>query len=151
MTQWIGWKESRWTIIQSVAAAAVAVVTLLALTGITTVRTKERARIVTAEITAHVPGTHFEVWDEQGLDLFEAPQVPAESAIYTLGDLVSCPAGYVADDAWHEITGSWPSIDVMYTVNAGIVNGVPNIELRTRQGFMRGYAYIDVIVQCVQK
>ena len=111
--------------------------------------TEPRSVIETAEVVAAVPGTDFQVWREQGLRRYDAPQVPDEAATYLLDGIIGCSMGYVPVAAWHEITGSWPSIDVMYTVNASVTDDDRiEIDLRSRQGFERGYAYIDVIVQC---
>ena len=103
--------------------------------------------VVTVEIVAHTPGLYFDSWAD--LYRYSAPQVPAAAQMYSLDNRISCPDNYKADEAWHEIIGSWPSIDIMYSVNASVTNeGNIQIALRTRQGFPRGYAYIDVLVLC---
>ena len=94
-----------------------------------------------------VPGTNFanEWW--QSLDRRNAPQVPEQPNDYD--DIVTCDPGYKPVAAWTEAHTSWPSKDVMYTVNADIVDEKVSVALRSRQGYARGYAYIDVFALCV--
>ena len=105
--------------------------------------------IVTVEITAHMPLTHFDSWDEHGLYQYPAPQVPADAQTHALGDIISCSEEYKPMKAWHEIIGSWPDSSIMYSVNANVTDdGEIEIALRTRQGYSRGYAYVEVLVLC---
>ena len=105
--------------------------------------------VASVVITAHMPGTHFSGWVEQGLLLFEAPQVHDPAETYRLDDFLSCDQGYDPQMAWHEIIGSWPDSSIMYSVNANVTDaGEIEVALRTRQGYSRGYAYVEVLVLC---
>lgn len=108
-----------------------------------------QSKIITAEITARMPGTDFAVWDEQGLLRYDAPQVPAPAATYSLDDIMRCRWPHRPEAAWAEVHTSWPTPEVMYTVNAHVSRkGEIAIALRTRQNYSRGYAYIDVMARC---
>lgn len=108
------------------------------------------SRIITAEITARIPGTDFAGWDEQGLRRYDAPQVPAPAATYLLTDLddLDCGRLYVPEAAWAKVPTAWPDYSVMYTVNAYVSGGAILIDLRSRQGYGRGYAYVEVMALC---
>ena len=41
-----------------------------------------------------------------------------------------------------------PNYNVMYTVLAVVKDGKVMLSVRSRQGYSRGYAYLDVKVQC---
>ena len=100
-------------------------------------------------IVAHVPGTDFSGWDE--LDKRLAPQVPDGALVHDLTDVIGCDDGFEPVRAWHEIVGSWPDASVMYSVNANVTeDGRIEIALRTRQGYSRGYSYVEVLVLCVR-
>lgn len=103
--------------------------------------------IVIEDITARIPGTDFpnnKWW--AGLKKYDAPQVPEPAEEYELD--VPCPAGSAPMAAWQETHTAWPSRDVMYSTNVGVKDEKVVIALRSRQGFGRGYAYIDVTVLC---
>ena len=102
--------------------------------------------VTVADITAIVPGTYFSTWDGTGLDFRNAPQIPAAAATYT--DIIECGDGYAPVAAWVEVHTAWPDYNVMYTANANIQDGKIEVALRTRQGYSRGYAYLDVIALC---
>ena len=103
--------------------------------------------VSTGSITAIVPGTYFSTWDGHDLNFREAPQIPDAGKDYD--DIVECKEGHVPLVAWAEVHTSWPSVDVMYSVNTKIQNEKVVVGLRSRQGFPRGYAYIDITALCV--
>ena len=105
--------------------------------------------IVSESITAIVPGTFFSTWsgNEAELNFRDAPQIPAAAADYT--DVVACEEGDMPLRAWAEAHTSWPSSDVMYTVNVEVKGVEVVVGLRSRQGFSLGYSYIDVTALCV--
>lgn len=105
--------------------------------------------IVKADVVAHMPGTDFDSW--KGLNKREAPQVPADAEYYNLTDegIIACSDDYSPVAAWSEIVGSWPDASIIYSVNAGVTSdGDITLGLRTRQGYSRGYAYVEVLVLC---
>jgi len=108
-------------------------------------------KIVTLPHIAAYVGAPFDSWERDGVLYYQAPQVPAQAKTYNLDEVISCGRTHVPVAAWTEIVGSWPSIDVMYSVNAAVTEGRIEIAVRTRQGFSRGYAYIDILVLCAPK
>ena len=107
------------------------------------------------EIAAYT-GQPFAVWyDNPDWDIhpLSAPQVPAQAKEYVIGpaemNIVSCSKGYKPVAAWHETVGSWPDPGVIYSINADVnEDGNIVVWLRTRQRYARGYAYVEVLVQC---
>ena len=104
--------------------------------------------VCTVPITAIVPGTDFpnNAW-WQSLDRREAPQIPEEARDYD--DIIKCKDEDKAVAAWTEVHTAWPDFSVMYTVNAEVRDGKVVLGLRSRQGYGRGYTYIDVIALCM--
>jgi len=76
---------------------------------------------------------------------FEPPRVPDPIQSYAVP--IACPDGYYPLSAWHELVGSHPTSDVMYTVNATVIDQTVYMYLRARQN-ADGYSYIQVIVLC---
>lgn len=113
-------------------------------TADTVAYTSEMREYVTSD------GVNFiDLWTDQGLILFNIPRVPEEAQNYTLPKTdISCPERHQPITAWHEVVGSWPAPDVMYSVNADVTEkGDIQLALRARQR-MAGYAYIEVYVLC---
>lgn len=109
---------------------------------------QQHSYVVRASIVAIVPDTAYpesQWWNS--LDHRNAPQVPADPAHYH--DIVKCEKDHRPMAAWTEVHTSWPSVDVMYTVNAWVVDGSVGVTLRSRQGYARGYAYLDVFALCL--
>lgn len=102
--------------------------------------------VIKGGLVAYTPDQSTEAWDH--LAKYSIPSVPARAQSFILDDMMACDQGYVPIAAWHEVTGSHPSIDVMYAVDASVTSdGNIAIMLRGREG-KRGYAYIDVLVLC---
>ena len=101
------------------------------------------SEIVRISVVARTPGQPDD-WPD--LVNLTAPRVPAASQTYIL--VLQCSNEFVPATAWYTVVGSHPSIDVMYTINAGIdeSNNV-TLELRSREG-ASGYAYVDVFALC---
>lgn len=104
--------------------------------------------IVTYRVTAHTDGV-TDTWENP----MRAPRIdranPASTpaAHYRLG--IECPAGYEPAAAWTETTGSHPSADAMYSINADVVDGDVDLALRARaEAEKDAYAYLDVLVLC---
>ncbi len=75
-----------------------------------------------------------------------APNVPADAQRHVID--LACEEGYKPLAAWHEIVGSHPSLDKMYSVNAEVEgNGVIALHLRAREN-EQVYAYVEVFVVC---
>lgn len=91
-------------------------------------------------ITAHTRGT-----ETGGESPLLAPNVPTAAQVHELN--LECEDGYNPIAAWHEVTGSHPALDVMYSIDASVANDSVMIRLRAREG-RRGYAYVDVLVLC---
>jgi hypothetical protein len=119
----------------------------LALTGLVvgvfsfTETTNAQVQVVQKTYTAHTEGYRH---DNANPPLL-APRVPAPDQRHVL--TIPCPEGYHPITAWHEVKGSYPSIDAMYTVDANVENKEVVLYLRAREG-VDGYAYLDVIVLC---
>ena len=90
------------------------------------------------------------------LKKYNAPQLPAEAAEYDITDYVPCPERYIPKAASAVAHTGWPDNDVMYTVNAEARDdGRVILTLRSKRvhywtghPYERGYAYINVLVQC---
>ena len=93
------------------------------------------------KIVSHTQGVRA----DEDLDHYLAPNVPASAQMHLLDP--NCEQGSVPIAAWHEVTGSHPALDTMYTINATVENQDVSIALRARQG-RSGYAYVDVYVLC---
>lgn len=74
-----------------------------------------------------------------------APRVPGQAQRHILG--IACPAGHDPVTAWHEVKGSHPVLDAMYTIDANVENKEVVLYLRAREDAV-GYAYLDIIVLC---
>lgn len=98
---------------------------------------------------AHTSDAYFNVWGEQGVPAYAMPRVPEMARRIELPDeVIACPDKFKPVAAWHEIVGTWPEPDVVYTVNAGISEDDEiEVFLRAREG-RRGYAYVEVLVLC---
>ena len=146
------WANPAWT---GVAGLASIVVAVSAIYGVVIVA-RPQGKTISAEITAQIPGTDYATWRANPPPpRRDAPQIPAAAQRHTLDDLLPCGVGYRPVKAWHEIVGSWPSIDVMYTVNANVIDGEVVIDLRSRdktfstqRPYAHGYAYVEVFVRC---
>ncbi|MCV6575111.1 MAG: hypothetical protein OIF58_05185 [Cohaesibacter sp.] len=102
---------------------------------------KPQFEIIKTTITAHTKGTR----GDEKVPHFIAPPVPEPAQEHPLS--IQCNSGYDAIAAWHEIIGSHPSSDAMYTVNPNVKNGKASIHLRARTG-VAGYAYVEILVLC---
>ncbi|MDE0026206.1 MAG: hypothetical protein OXP69_17495 [Spirochaetaceae bacterium] len=123
----------------------------LALALVAPVVVADRVIVTNRDITARVPGTDFpdNAW-WVSLPKFDAPQVPEDAAEYDISDLVPCPAGYKPEVVWVRAHTAWPNYSVMYTVLAVVEDEKVLLSIRSRQGYDRGYAYLDVKLQCLQ-
>jgi len=102
---------------------------------------KIQFKTVKTKVTAHTNGSR----GESGTTHLIAPNVPSNPEVHELN--LSCPIGYTPIEAWHEVTGSYPSADAMYTINASVNGEKAFIALRAREGAV-GYSYVEVIVLC---
>ena len=100
-------------------------------------------------IAAHTEDAYFTVWETQPhVKPVKIPRVHDDALIYTLdATMVSCPDDYGPVAAWHEISGAWPTRDVIYGADAFVEEGEVRISLRARQNH-RGYFYVEVYVMC---
>lgn len=105
----------------------------------------------TDRLVVHTPATkgRFKVWDDMGYLQLSAPKEP-QDAYYSLHEIISCRPGYTPIAAWHEKQASYPSIDVLYTVNLYVEDGKVMIHVRTRANWSEriGYVYVDVFAWC---
>ena len=95
----------------------------------------------------------FVGWDEQGLLQIEAPWEPATD-VHSLDSIIRCQEGYEPFAVWHEVSGTYPSSDVLYTLNPRInEDGGIEIAVRARRSWQGrvGYAYLDVFALCRAK
>lgn len=97
--------------------------------------------IVKKTITAHTRGYYGDLRIEH----YIAPKVEKPAKKHKLN--ISCSKGYKPLVAWHEITGSHPSTDTMYTVDPSVEDENVAIYLRAREN-ATGYAYIEVFMLC---
>ena len=103
-------------------------------------------QVVKARIVVHTPWDIPAAW--KNLTQFPVPSVPDPERTFVIDrDTIGCKQGYVPVTAWTEITGSFPNINVMYTVDASVRNGEVTIRARARKG-EGGYAYYDVLLLC---
>lgn len=149
-----------WEIVwPAVSAVSSLIIAGVAIYGAITVL-RPQSHFMKVNVVAHSPGFDERVarsnnaWEN--MHLFEAPWEP-ETETYSIRDLLTCPRKYKPAVAWHEITGSWPTVDIMYTVNVEVEEDNEDIKLslRTRNRYRErdpskggGYAYVDVIVRC---
>ena len=104
-----------------------------------------QVKIVSVPIVVHTKGQTSPGWANK--HKFLVSEVPDPEQHYVL-DIVDCPRGYTPAVGWHETTGSYPSRDVMYTIDIDIAAG-STVTLRARAREQKnGYAYVDVIVLC---
>lgn len=107
-------------------------------------------QVAKIEIVAHTPGYQFgRETRPMSLPRLVAPRVNDSAADYVLSDYtrIQCDDGYVPIAAWHEIRGSHPALDVMYTVDANVVDEEATLSLRARAS-ATGYAYVEVFLLC---
>lgn len=103
--------------------------------------TNAQFEIVQKSFAAHTEG--YET--DKTLPELPAPRVPDQAQRHVLG--IACPGGYHPVAAWHEVKGSHPVLDAMYTIDASVENKEVVLYLRAREG-VDGYVYLDIIVLC---
>lgn len=99
-------------------------------------------QVVSTTIAAHTAGTK----GQDGTPHYEAPRVPADEQRHVID--VRCPFGYEPVSAWHEVVGSHPSVDTMYTVNPVVEGTDLVVYLRSRKDTVGGYLYAEIFLLC---
>lgn len=102
-------------------------------------------RVVTERITAHTMDVAH-TNSSYEYPKYAAPSVPAPARSHEL-PAVRCECGYTPIAAWHEVIGSHPTVDTMYSIGAGVADEKVTVSLRARQG-KQGYSYIRIMVLC---
>ena len=102
-----------------------------------------QVEIVRTSIVVHTSGQSSPGWSDMPRFVMSNEPQPEQNYVLDL----DCPQGYAPAAGWHETTGSYPSDDVLYTVDIGTT--ASSVTLRTRARRNRdGYAYVDVLVLC---
>lgn len=103
-------------------------------------------------LVVHTPDTpYYSAWRTMpGLLRLSAPWEPATD-VRSLNSIIRCRDGYEPLAVWHEVAGTYPSSDALYTLNPTINDdGGIEMAVRSRKSWRgrQAYAYIDVFLLC---